>query len=117
MTPTHYICKYTPTELLTALGGDCVLLDEAPDGMRRGDDHEQHAVQHDVPQAHAAAQLLLVAELLKGRVVRRARRLDGFRHRVSFLSLPDPSLSSTGRPLRSPKQGSPDFPNAPEARR
>lgn len=37
MTPTHYICKYTPTELLTALGGDCVLLDEAPENFDLSD--------------------------------------------------------------------------------
>ena len=37
MNPTHYICKYTPTELLTALGGTCVLLDEAPENFDLSD--------------------------------------------------------------------------------
>lgn len=37
MTPTYYICKYTPTELLTALGGHCVLLDEAPENFDLSD--------------------------------------------------------------------------------
>ena len=30
MNPTYYVCKYTPTELIAALGGDCQLLDHAP---------------------------------------------------------------------------------------
>lgn len=37
MNPTHYICKYTPTELLTALGGECVLLDESPENFDLSD--------------------------------------------------------------------------------
>ncbi len=37
MNPTHYVCKYTPTELLAALGGDCVLLDEAPENFDLSD--------------------------------------------------------------------------------
>ena len=31
MSITYHVCKYTPVELLTALGGECALLDEAPD--------------------------------------------------------------------------------------
>ena len=34
---THYICKYTPVELLTALGGDCVVLDQMPDSFPLSD--------------------------------------------------------------------------------
>ena len=30
MSVTHYICKYTPLELLRAFGGECVLLNEMP---------------------------------------------------------------------------------------
>ena len=30
MKKIHYICKYTPVELLTALGYECELLDDAP---------------------------------------------------------------------------------------
>lgn len=37
MTPTHYVCKYTPVELLTALGGQCLLLDETPDNFEQSD--------------------------------------------------------------------------------
>ena len=31
MSITYHVCKYTPTEPLTALGGQCALLDEAPE--------------------------------------------------------------------------------------
>lgn len=34
---THYICKYTPVELLTALGGQCIVLDQMPDGFPLSD--------------------------------------------------------------------------------
>lgn len=34
---THYICKYTPVELLTALGGDCTVLDQMPDSFPLSD--------------------------------------------------------------------------------
>ncbi|MDO4339288.1 MAG: acyl-CoA dehydratase activase [Eubacteriales bacterium] len=30
---TYYVCKYTPVELLTALGGECVNLNEMPHGF------------------------------------------------------------------------------------
>ena len=31
MNTTYHVCKYTPTELLAAFGGQCALLDEAPE--------------------------------------------------------------------------------------
>ena len=34
---THYICKYTPVELLAALGGTCAVLDDIPDATPRSD--------------------------------------------------------------------------------
>ena len=34
---THYICKYTPVELLRALGGECVVLDQMPDSFPLSD--------------------------------------------------------------------------------
>ncbi len=34
---THYICKYTPVELLAALGGNCAVLDQMPDGFPLSD--------------------------------------------------------------------------------
>lgn len=34
---THYICKYTPVELLVALGGNCAVLDQMPDGFPLSD--------------------------------------------------------------------------------
>ena len=33
MNKTYYICKYTPVELLTALGGDCGILNTMPRGF------------------------------------------------------------------------------------
>ena len=33
----YHVCKYTPTELLTALGGQCALLDEAPENFDLSD--------------------------------------------------------------------------------
>lgn len=37
MNKTYYVCKYTPTELLTALGADCVILNEMPEGFEQAD--------------------------------------------------------------------------------
>lgn len=37
MSITYHVCKYTPTELLTALGGQCQLLDEAPENFDLSD--------------------------------------------------------------------------------
>lgn len=37
MSTTYYICKYTPVELLEALGGTCQVLDEMPDGFLLSD--------------------------------------------------------------------------------
>ena len=37
MSITHYICKYTPVELLTALGGQCVVLDGMADKFDHSD--------------------------------------------------------------------------------
>ena len=37
MAQTCYVCKYTPTELLKALGGDPVLLDRAPENFELAD--------------------------------------------------------------------------------
>ena len=37
MNPLYYVCKYTPTELLAALGAQCVLLDEAPENFALSD--------------------------------------------------------------------------------
>ncbi len=37
MSITYHVCKYTPTELLTALGGQCALLDEAPENFDLSD--------------------------------------------------------------------------------
>lgn len=37
MSITYHVCKYTPVELLTALGGECALLDEAPDAFDLSD--------------------------------------------------------------------------------
>lgn len=34
---TYYICKYTPVELLAALGGNCAVLDQMPDGFPLSD--------------------------------------------------------------------------------
>ena len=33
MSKTYYVCKYTPVELLRALGGDCEILNEMPEGF------------------------------------------------------------------------------------
>ena len=33
MNKTYYVCKYTPVELLTALGGKCEILNEMPEGL------------------------------------------------------------------------------------
>ena len=33
MNKTYYVCKYTPVELLTALGGKCEILNEMPEGF------------------------------------------------------------------------------------
>ena len=37
MSTTYYICKYTPVELLEALGGTCEVLDEMPDSFALSD--------------------------------------------------------------------------------
>ncbi|MGM9578723.1 MAG: acyl-CoA dehydratase activase [Evtepia sp.] len=37
MNPTCYVCKYTPTELLSAYGGEPLLLDQAPENFERSD--------------------------------------------------------------------------------
>ena len=37
MSITYHVCKYTPVELLTALGGECALLDEAPNAFDLSD--------------------------------------------------------------------------------
>ena len=37
MSTTYYICKYTPVELLEALGGTCQVLDEMPDSFALSD--------------------------------------------------------------------------------
>lgn len=37
MSTTYYICKYTPVELLEALGGTCEVLDEMPDSFSLSD--------------------------------------------------------------------------------
>ena len=37
MSVTHYICKYTPVELLAGFGGSCVLLNQMPDNFDRSD--------------------------------------------------------------------------------
>ena len=37
MNRTYYVCKYTPVELLTALGGKCELLNELPEGFERAE--------------------------------------------------------------------------------
>ena len=37
MSTTHYICKYTPVELLSALGGQCAVLDGMADSFDRSD--------------------------------------------------------------------------------
>lgn len=40
MSVTHYICKYTPVELLEGFGGSCVLLNQMPDNFDRSDPGE-----------------------------------------------------------------------------
>mgnify|MGYP000532780465 CR=1 FL=1 len=37
MSKTYYVCKYTPVELLRALGGDCEILNEMPEGFDRAE--------------------------------------------------------------------------------
>ena len=37
MSITYHVCKYTPTELLAAFGGQCALLDEAPENFDLSD--------------------------------------------------------------------------------
>ena len=37
MSITHYICKYTPVELLTAYGGDCAILNHMPENFDLSD--------------------------------------------------------------------------------
>ena len=37
MNKTYYVCKYTPVELLTALGGKCEILNEMPEGFERAE--------------------------------------------------------------------------------
>ena len=37
MSTTHYICKYTPVELLSAFGGQCAVLDGMADSFDRSD--------------------------------------------------------------------------------
>ena len=37
MSKTYYVCKYTPVELLRALGGDCEILNEMPEGFERAE--------------------------------------------------------------------------------
>ena len=38
MSTTWYICKYTPVELLDALGGTCQVLDHMPENFERSDE-------------------------------------------------------------------------------
>ena len=33
MNKTYYVCKYTPVELLEALGGECEILNDMPEGF------------------------------------------------------------------------------------
>ena len=33
MNKTYYVCKYTPVELLEALGGECEILNDVPEGF------------------------------------------------------------------------------------
>lgn len=37
MSKLYYVCKYTPIELLTALGAECVILNEMPEGFELAD--------------------------------------------------------------------------------
>ena len=37
MSVTHYICKYTPVELLRAFGGECVILNHMPENFDLSD--------------------------------------------------------------------------------
>ena len=37
MSVTHYICKYTPVELLAAYGGECAILNHMPENFDRSD--------------------------------------------------------------------------------
>ena len=37
MNKTYYVCKYTPVELLEALGGECEILNEMPEGFDRAE--------------------------------------------------------------------------------
>ena len=37
MSVTHYICKYTPVELLEAFGGSCAILNHMPENFHRSD--------------------------------------------------------------------------------
>ena len=37
MNKTYYVCKYTPVELLTALGAECVNMNEMPQGFELAD--------------------------------------------------------------------------------
>lgn len=37
MSRLYYVCKYTPVELLTALGADCANLNEMPQGTELAD--------------------------------------------------------------------------------
>ena len=37
MSVTHYICKYTPVELLEAFGGECAILNHMPDNFDLSD--------------------------------------------------------------------------------
>ena len=37
MSVTHYICKYTPVELLKAFGGECAILNHMPDNFDLSD--------------------------------------------------------------------------------
>ena len=37
MSKTYYVCKYTPVELLRALGGDCEILNEMPESFDRAE--------------------------------------------------------------------------------
>ena len=37
MSVTHYICKYTPVELLRAFGGECAILNHMPDNFDLSD--------------------------------------------------------------------------------
>ena len=43
MSTTWYICKYTPVELLEALGGDCQVLDYMPENFDLSDEVSQRA--------------------------------------------------------------------------